>query len=314
MSSGTKLRSPFIEGKDAREQARIFAVAKEVGTIVGPWASQYSMLRTIRVQPLSLMLSASGASALSSPALALTAFQTLWIFAIDDLIDEQWVTSDELEKKLELYKKIAIFQKPDTDNDDLAVVLQDVIDRLSSYPLFESLRRHWSAALIGTIDGMLKEHHWRGEYQRNATLPSYRNYIEAGAYSIGGPPHFLASLVTIGDISCIDQYQSLLDLAISASVAIRLSNDLRSHAKEIEEGNINSVLIEQMDSKTTVDEACTSIKKKIHAEIDHCRGLAAKQRTVSGAFERLVVDTALFSCEFYDSHDFHHNILISEDR
>ena len=125
--------------------------------------------------------------------------------------------------------------------------LCEVRDDLASYPLFDSLGNEWANALCGTLDGMLREYRWSLAYGRGrdprAPLPSYAEYVRVGRYSIGGPPHMWAALITTDDASTPAHMEHLRAMEQLASTCIRLANDLQSYAKEVAEGQINALVI-----------------------------------------------------------------------
>ena len=67
--------------------------------------------------------------------------------------------------------------------------------------------------------------------------------MATGRYSIGGPPHIWAALITADDPSTPAHLDHLRQMEEIASTCIRLANDLQSYQKEIDEGKINALVI-----------------------------------------------------------------------
>ena len=161
---------------------------------------------------------------------------------------------------------------------------------------------------------MVREHEWRRRYRDDGarSLPSYEEYLRFGRYSIGGPPHVWAALITTEDASTPAHLAHLRPMEEMASTCIRLANDLQSATKEIAESKINAlVLLTQRAMGTTAAEANAyrlaedHVRADIDAGLDGLERFQAMARTATGRPESAIADIARFVCDFYTTHDYH---------
>lgn len=309
------LRSRFLASLDPAEQVRIFDLSARTSQTLHRWAARYPLIRRVRVWPLSLSV-AAGAPFTSVDALISTARLSLWVFTLDDLFDEERVPQGELMKRAERYRALAHREIPCPTGDSLATALCELRDDLASYQLFGSLGTEWANALCGTIEGMMREYQWRLAYRKGAddgaTLPSYDEYVATGRYSIGGPPHIWAALITSDDPSTPAHLDHLRAMEQLASTCIRLANDLQSYQKEVKEGKINALVILSRELRARgipEEDAYKQAEARVHADI--VAGLeqltALRNATVSqtGRPEAAIDNIARFVCDFYTHHDYH---------
>ncbi len=307
------LRSRFLESLDTAEQLRIFDLSTQTSPKLDRWAARYPPIRRIRVEPLSLSVAAA-ASFCDADALVATASLSLWVFALDDVFDEEQLSRADLTLRAERYKAIAHYRESPPPGDSLAAALADVRDVLARYPLFESLGARWADALGGTIDGMIREDHWRLGYRRDrtASLPSYEEYVETGLYSVGGPPYVWAAIITSDDPSTPEHVDHLRTMERITSTCIRLANDLQTYWKEVGEGKINAlVILEQGLQKAglSAEEAHRQAEGRVRADIagglNRLEELQSRASTQTGRPEAATADIARFVCDFYTHHDYH---------
>lgn len=310
------LRSAFLSNLDDSQKLRIFDLTTRASRELHRWVVRYPLIRRVRVWPLSLSVAAA-ASFASAAALVTMARMNLWVFTIDDLFDEEIVPFVELKRRVSQYHQILAGGHADArrERDTLVLALQDIRNDLQSYPLFATLQDEWANAVAGTLDAMLREHEWRLHYRdehANMQLPSYESYLSHGLYSVGGPPHIWTSLIAIGDDSVVQHLERIKELERSASICIRLSNDLRSYAKEVSEGKINSVVIRQREAMTrgigettALELACATVREDIERNLARCTELQHHARTATGQPEQAIADIARFVCDFYVHHDYH---------
>lgn len=307
------LHSRFLDSLDPGKQVHIFDLSARMAQKLHRWAARYPLIRRVRVWPLALSVAAA-APVSGVEALISTARVSLWVFTLDDLFDEERVTQAELMRRAERYCAIAHNQLPPASGDSLAAALAEVRDDLAQYPLFGDLGHEWATALCGTIEGMVREYQWRLQYQREGTtaLPSYEDYLANGLYSIGGPPHVWASLITTDDPSTLKHVERLRAMEQIASSCIRLANDLQSYTKEMSEGKFNALvllssILEQqgVGSKEAHEQAQARVRADIAEGLDRLGDLQARSATRTGRPEAAIADIARFVCDFYREHDYH---------
>jgi hypothetical protein len=309
------LRSRFLASLDPAEQVRIFDLSARTSQTLHRWAARYPLIRRVRVWPLSLSV-AAGAPFTSVEALISTARLSLWVFTLDDLFDEERVPQVELMKRADRYRALSHQAIACPSGDSLATALCELRDDLATYPLFGPLGEAWADSLCGTIDGMMHEYHWRLAYRKgadeHATLPSYDEYVATGRYSIGGPPHIWAALITSEDPSTPKHLDHLRAMEKLASTCIRLANDLQSYQKEIEEGKINALVIlsRELRAKGVPEEAAYAaaearVRADIEAGLEQLTRLRNASVTQTGKPEAAIDNIARFVCDFYTHHDYH---------
>ena len=308
-----KLRSHFLETKPAAEREHIFERSTRVAQRLDQWAGRYPVIRRERVWPLALSVTAAAPFSTVAELFA-TAIVSLWVFTLDDLFDEGPLSLAELEERSVHYHTIAQGLSPPMAGDPLACALSEVRTALMQHPLFEALEAEWVAALWGTMAGMLQEHRWRSRYQQEgpAMLPTYAEYLACGRYSIGGPPHIWAALITTDDPTTPRHLAHLRSMEQIASTCIRLANDLQSHAKEMAEGKFNAlVLLSQRfqsagsPAEEAHNQALAHVREQIASGLQRLASLQAQRQTQTGHPEAAIADIARFVCEFYTRHDYH---------
>jgi hypothetical protein len=309
------LRSRFLASLDPADQVRIFDLSARTSQRLHRWAARYPLIRRVRVWPLSLSV-AAGAPFTSVEGLISTARLSLWVFTIDDLFDEERVPQAELMKRAQRYRALAHREIACPSGDSLATALCELRDDLATYPLFGPLGSQWADALCGTIDGMTREYQWRLAHRKasdvQATLPTYEEYVATGRYSIGGPPHIWAALVTSDDPSTPEHLDHLRAMEQLASTCIRLANDLQSYQKEVQEGKINALVILSRELRARgvpEQEAYAQAEARVHADIvaglEKLAALRQSAVTQTGRPEAAIDNIARFVCDFYTHHDYH---------
>jgi hypothetical protein len=309
------LQSRFLASLDPAEQVRIFDLSARTSQTLHRWAARYPLIRRVRVWPLSLSV-AAGAPFSSVEALISTARLSLWVFTIDDLFDEERVPQGELTKRAKRYRALAHGEIPPPSGDSLATALCELRDDLATYPLFGSLGQEWANSLCGTIDGMTSEYQWRLAYRKGAdsqaTLPSYEEYVATGRYSIGGPPHIWAAMITCDDPSTPAHLDHLRAMEELASTCIRLANDLQSYQKEVDEGKINALVILSRGLQAhgvSQEDAYRRAEARVNADIldglNQLKALREAAVTQTGRPEAAIDNIARFVCDFYTHHDYH---------
>lgn len=307
-SSG-QLRSTFLAALDPVDRTRIFDLTDQVSRTLRDWVARYPLIRGVRVAPLALSVTAGGFPFATVDALISTARLSLWVFTIDDLFDEGNLPRAELIERADLYRALIHRERPCPPHDSLATALCDIRDDLARYPLFDALGAQWARALCATIDGMLAEYRWS---LAGARLPTYAEYVVNGRYSIGGPPHMWAAMITADDASTPAHVDHLQVMEQLASTSIRLANDLQSFEKEVAEGQINSLVIlsrllqaQGLPAQDAFRQAAARVQADMLAGLDSLAALRAGAVTATGHPEAAMDNIARFVCDFYTHHDYH---------
>ena len=310
------VQSTFLSKLDVQQKLQIFDLTARASRELHRWAARYPLIRRVRVWPLSLSVAAAAPFA-GLEALVTMAKMSLWIFTIDDLFDEEIVPFTELQRRVDCYKTIltGVGTEQRCKHDTLALALKDIRDDLKSHKLFFALHDRWAGAAIRTLDGMMHEHEWRAMYRlgrNDLSVPDYATYVQYATYSIGGPPVMWTGMITFGDQSVLHFLEKLQHLTETASLCLRLANDLRSRSKEVIEDNVNSVVIRQREAISkgyrkdeSLARACEVVQQDIQSGLARCAELQSQTLTNTGHPERMIVDIARFVCDFYVHHDYH---------
>lgn len=307
------LHSRFLEGQSTALQLHMFDLSVRVAQKLYRWAARYPLIRRVRVWPLSLSVAAAAPFS-DADALMSTARLSLWVFTLDDLFDEERVLPAELLRRADRYRAIAHGGTTRPAHDSLATALCEIRDDLAQYSLFATLGQQWATALCRTIDGMTREYTWRLSYRQEGVtaLPAYEEYVNTGLYSIGGPPHVWAALITTNDSSTGNHLDHLQKMEREASVCIRLANDLQSYQKELLEGKINALVIlrhalmaQGMALEDAERHAQADVRDDIARRLVALGALQAAACTETGRPEAAIADIARFVCDFYVEHDYH---------
>lgn len=307
-----QVESAFLRHLDPNTLHRIEERFRRVVEGLDAWATTYPIMRRERVVPLAISITA--AAPFSPPAALVSAARvSLWVFALDDAIDEEWRSPDETRELARNCRQVLRGGSVARGEDPFLDALAAVRDDLTSYPLFRELGPVWADALRGTIDGMLREDAWRVAYREgSADLPSYPAYVANGRYSIGGPPHVWATILTIGDLSTPRHLARLRQMERRASICVRLSNDLRSAEKERREGKLNALVLlgaenEQRGMRPEFARLAAErrVRADIEAEVRRLIRMREAPVTRTGRPEAATADIAQFVSEFYQAHDYH---------
>jgi len=303
----------MMSTRDPQLQAHVTRLTEHTASALDAWAARYPAIRQVRVWPVAL--SVVTASPHNTPEAVLAVARLgLWIFALDDVFDEEQLPETELLRRAERYQAIARGSSAAPAGDTLAAALDGVRDELAGFALFESLAEDWATSLCQTIQGMIHEYHWRQRYlaEGASALPGYAAYVENGRYSIGIPPHDWAAVITTGDASAVDCRPHLHAMDRIAGTCVRLANDLRSYEKELAEGNINSLVIlahalqeQGLDASQAHLRAQAQVREDIVRGLDSLARLQLERGTSSGYPEAGIADIARFCCGFYAAHDYH---------
>jgi hypothetical protein len=307
------VRSEFMAARDPRMQGHVTSMSEHTASALDEWVARYPVIRQVRVWPVALSVVAASPHNTLDAVLAVARLG-LWIFALDDVFDEEQLPERELMRRADRYQAIALGHSAAPDGDTLAAALNEVRDELAGFALFQLLSKDWATSLCRTIQGMIREYRWRQRHlvEGASGLPSYAEYVENGLYSIGIPPHDWASVITTGDVSAVDCRQHLRAMDRIAGTCVRLANDLRSYNKELAEGNVNSLVIlahalqdQGLDASQAHLRSQAQVREDIVRGLDSLDKLQARGGTKTGYPEGGIADIARFCCDFYAAHDYH---------
>jgi len=300
------------------ERQRIKGVTDTLIELLEEWSRQYPSVRTTRTAAVAL-LSATVAPRMPVTASLLLSKFAQWLFGVDDRADERLVSLAELEQKVEQWRSMANDgPSNEIDNDELSLMLLEIREELSTFPLFEPLREWWSSEVARLVEAMVQEY-WNGvQYRTNGTdaLPSLGKYVNCGLYSIGVTPWAIAVLIVLDDPS-VEKHLDLIGEAVkNASAAVRLYNDLRSYDKEVrKENTINSITVTYFairgenphaNEEEVLSKASRHVLQLADSYAQKCYNVFKQFQTESGQFEQIISRMVAFHRYFYrEIGDYH---------
>lgn len=308
----------FFDALDAEERKKAKETTDILVNLLQEWALQYSFVRTIRIFPVALH-NATVASRLDIRGSALLAKLTLWIFGIDDAIDEGLISLEDLQQRvIGQWYRAACGSSPERadSSDELVKMLLDVREELSNYRLFDSLQERWSANVRLLAKAMARECQYRSRYiaDGSVTLPSVDEYVKNGIFSTGIPLWALAILIILDEPAVRRCFDLMYETAKCASGAVRLYNDFQTFDKEMQENNVNSIIIKYheildrdpcLNQKTALSEAKNHTLKMAESYMQRCFNLAKQIQTKSRKYEDTMCRMPAFHATFYQEYDYH---------
>jgi Terpene synthase family 2, C-terminal metal binding len=330
---------PFLRARKHNDLDHIFCVSKDLSEKLILWASHHHYLRRKRILPLAIGMAAS-MPFVSVDDLTSIGKLNLWIFGIDDIVDEWQGKQKDLFDFINLYKSVLLDPKLELDitpsqkrkrienvhersrinlfttadcYNEVSLALKEILNDLAHYPLFQSLKSIWQDSIFKTISAMEKEQKWKLAYKKNkskAILPTLHTYMKVGFNSIGAIPHMWSSILTMNDISIFEHFHYLQKIEHLASATIRLANDLQSFDREKREGKFNSVTIVAQhfesdgDYERSIKTAKEYIAQLIHENLTLLNRLCSKKITLTGYPESSIFNCSQFTCDFYSLRDF----------
>ena len=309
----------LLDTLSTEEKQRIKGRTDELVELLEKWARQYPFIRATRI-PTTALVAATVLPRMSVSDALTVAQVVLWIFGVDDKIDELILTLSEIRRRAERWYSIANHGPRDEidDSDELTAILVEIREALSKSHTFEPLREYWSNSIRGLIETMIQECQYGLQYNAYGAdvLPPLEKYLDDGIDSIGMHVWQSAVLILSRDSSVVEHFESISEAIEHAGVAIRLYNDVRTFDRTMQEGGMNSVLImyHTMLNRyphTTRENALIKTKQYIlqladsHAQ--RCYDLVGQLETDSGKFEEATSRLVAFHACFYsrNEYDYH---------
>lgn len=170
----------------------------------------------------------------------------MWIFAVDDLVDNGHLSIKDLETQLSFWRKAVREQKVTFGNADaLTNTWFEIMDELRYFPAFKDLKTYWEIHLTRLIMAMKQEMLWNNSVLKipERQPPTLNNYLHTSMYSIGLPITTTMVQITVSHEKSKLYSKSLLQAVKTASIAIRLLNDFQSAEREIKENKLNAAIL-----------------------------------------------------------------------
>jgi hypothetical protein len=277
------LRGGLLEEQAAR-------VAEEVLT----WAGQYPTILQNRVGSLSLCCSAMTPDDHETTVIAVKV--AVLLFAIDDIVDGTVIVPRDYEADALLVacSGIATFAGAGPAvaepalSPELAAPWREVIRAFAGYcaalaarPLAELYYPFFARMFVAAMEGMRFELRSRRLFIERREVPTYDAYLDAGKKSIASPVVYAATLValapTLDRATVVGNAQIMDEFALLGGACLRLANDLRSYARELEiEQRPNSVIVLMHSLGLAEHEAEAEVLARADGFLRELPGLAAR--------------------------------------
>lgn len=308
------MANQFLASLSQSEHARVQDVAGQLTAGLKPWVQGCPVLNPVRLPAVALTLAAAAPS--WDPAiLQLLAKVTLWIFSIDDAIDEEQIPDEVLIHKVCTWRSVLEepHRPPQVDGDEHSAVLAEIAAQVARSPFFEPLHAHWRSNFERMFAGMFFEREIgrRVRVEGPAALPSYSTYLEHGLYSVGALPFATSACMLRAEAGALEHWPAWMEMEREVGRTLRLANDLRTWAKEAREHNLNALMILQrnyaaggMPAHAAWNRARLEATRHMALCHAHCRSMkrlvAARVPDTAAALVR----TVDFAVEFYREHDY----------
>jgi Terpene synthase family 2, C-terminal metal binding len=306
----TAFRSRYLATLSPGERRRILDVAHAVTESSEQWLQRYPIVRRRPVTAACSLVSTVGMPGLAVPELTLMTCWWLWIFGIDDRFDDLGTPEAELAEWSRHFTRI-VRQEPADSADDLLLAAFGALRRdLAPYPLYPMLAETWQKGTADVVDGMLAERRWAGA-ATTGEPPSYDEYLANGIKTIAVRPYTVTACIVAGEPAAAAGF-ARLDPAIQAAArCFRLANDLRSEAREREEGTLNAVALLQRAFRAdgmSEAAAATAARARLRAacvgDLAKLKRLRAAAPSSTRSLTRFLCAHAAFVCDMYEFNDY----------
>ncbi len=273
------------------------------------WADEYGLSAEARIGLVALGVTGA-APQLSIDRLTVISKSLLWLCAIDDLFDESRLSFRSLEDACAQYVRHAADERSRRwrSADALGTALHSIVEAIRPYPLFAELRPHWASGLHRTLAAMSWEYRASDRYRTigNASaLPTFDAYMDYGRVSIGLPLYAAVVMATSDDPSVVNRVAAMQMLVRESGTCARLANDLGTHAKEVVEGKVNSLVVrhaeiasENLAGNDAWLQARLSIRGRAITALNRARVVARAVQTPTREPESAIFGYAAFASGF----------------
>lgn len=320
----------FFDQLDDQEKEKIAKARDQLVTLLNEWTQQYPCIRPSRI-PMAAFSTALIFGPIDPPIspndfLTLPKFG-LWTFAVDDVTDERIMPLSEAVLKVEEWCQIARHGYNDSsidESDQLSRLILEVTKDLGRFPLFEALLEQWICGFEILLSGILEEYRYGINFSAkgNIALPSLEEYLAHSLGSIGVIVWSYVAFIILGDPETVTNQDPINQALYHSSVAIRLYNDLQSYDREVQEGNVNSIVIthnalasnsNNSDQQNILAEAKQHVRSLADTHAKQCFEIVSSIQTQRGNIEKILQRTLAFHADFYTQLDYHTTSLTKTD-
>ncbi|WP_308194774.1 terpene synthase family protein [Micromonospora sp. R77] len=258
------------------EQGRICALATRGLRDLQDVAARHPGLFSAATFDPALLSSVATAIAFTAPwypaaRLRLTTRVLLWVFAADWAIDTRAGTAEEVRRTVADCLAVADGAPPPRGA-ELAHLLAEIRDELTTAPAWAAQRTVWREELDRMFQAVAREWDWKSLPTDPVTgrppldLDGYLDNADNLACSFVNVTHW----ISVGDPDCLDHLPELRSVGRDVQRVLRLVNDLATHRRDLEWGDLNALLLvaEPAEVTTRLTELAARCRERIAALAD----------------------------------------------
>ncbi|GAA2606356.1 terpene synthase family protein [Actinomadura fulvescens] len=229
--------------QDARDAGSIMAQAVRCARDLESCAEEHPGLFAARPFDSTLYHAVACANAFGSPGVPAAGLRvagrtSLWIFALDWLVDHIAATRAEIDDITRRCLAVADGAAP-ADGDELARFLAEIRDELALAPGFTDLRADWRRQLRRLLDAGAREWSWKSGA---APRPSFAEYLD-NADNYGSAWVNISHWIASGAPQVVAHREALQAASREVQRVLRLLNDLATYERDVTWGDLNALML-----------------------------------------------------------------------
>ncbi|MEZ0075178.1 terpene synthase family protein [Planotetraspora sp. GP83] len=213
----------------------------------------------------------------------------LWVFAVDWLVDAVATSAGEVDALVHDCLAVADGDPP-VGEAGITRFLADIRDELAAVPSFPVLRQIWADQVRRMLLAMAREWRWRSE----ATTVTFDDYL-GNADSCGSSFVNVSHWIATGDAWTAGHLGELREISGEVQRYLRLLNDMATHGRELEWGDLNVLTLGV--SRTEVTGRMAELVARCRALIDPVR--AGSPRTAAYLERQIGFNTGFYGLVDY---------------
>ncbi|MEV7805956.1 terpene synthase family protein [Microbispora sp. NPDC088329] len=187
------------------------------------------------------LANAFGAPWLSFKQLRIANRTSLWIFAVDWLIDYKADSRAQVDDVARRILAVADGASPD---DPLTRFLADIRDELATAPGYAQWGSAWRDQVERLLVASAREWDWKAARAAgdNSALPSFEEYLD-NADNYGSSLVNIGHWIYNGDLAALAHFDELRAAGDEVQRILRLLNDLATYERDLTWGDLNSQML-----------------------------------------------------------------------
>lgn len=228
--------------QDILPAADAAAIALELIPMLRRWVAEHKLRCNGELVPLMCLSTAFFAPWLPAARHYLVARVSLWIFMLDDAVDDPHARTDDVCRLLDRCQAVVDGAAADDSDDSLVRSLQDIRRDVDSFAPHPAVRAQWQVCMRELLDGMWFEREIAPATAAGAA-PSPEEYLRRARATIGTEAQVVTLWVAIQDPRLPELLPRLLEPLHDAAAAVRLANDLRGWGRTKAQGDADALVL-----------------------------------------------------------------------